>query len=46
VEAAEELFEAFYPGDALPEKAIRLLNRILEIGLPPKPSTPPPADFS
>ena len=46
VEAAEELFEAFYPGDALPEKAIRLLNRIFEIGLPPKPSTPPPADFS
>ena len=46
VEAAEELFEAFYPGDALPEKAIRLLNKIFEIGLPPKPSTPPPADFS
>jgi hypothetical protein len=46
VEAAEELFEEFYPGDALPEKAIRLLNKIFEIGLPPKPSKPPAADFS
>lgn len=46
VETAEELFESFYPGDALPEKAILLLNKILEIGLPPKPPTPPAADFS
>ncbi len=46
VETAEELFESFYPGDALPEKAILLLNKIFEIGLPPKPSTPPAADFS
>ena len=46
VEAAGELFEAFYPGDALPEKAIRLLNKIFEIGLPSKPPAPPAADFS
>lgn len=45
IRAAEALFEAFYPGDALPEKAIRLLGKIFEIGLPPKPSSPPAADF-
>ncbi len=46
VEAAEALFEEFYPGDSLPEKAIRLLRKIFEIGLPPKPPTPPAADLS
>lgn len=45
VEDAEELFEAFYPGDVLHERTILLLERIFKIGLPPMPATPPPADF-
>jgi hypothetical protein len=40
VEQAEELFESFYPGDALPARTVRLVERILEIGLPEKPETP------
>jgi hypothetical protein len=40
VTSAEELFEAFYPGDVLPEKTIALLERIYAIGLPPKPQAP------
>lgn len=45
VESAEELFESFYPGEALPDKAMRLLDRIFEIGIPPRPETPPAVDF-
>jgi Nucleotidyltransferase of unknown function (DUF6036) len=41
VEAAEELYESFYPGDALPNRTIRTLERMLEIGLPPRPTAPP-----
>lgn len=40
VAAAENLFGSFYPGDALPERTIRLLERIIKIGLPLKPQTP------
>jgi hypothetical protein len=43
VAAAEDLFERFYPGDALPARTITLLQRIIDIGLPPKPITPPRA---
>ncbi len=46
IEAAEDLFESFYPGEAVPDKAIKLLTRIFEIGLPPKPKTPPTIDFT
>jgi len=38
---AEELMDMYYPGDGLPEKALRLLNPIFEQGLPPIPATPP-----
>lgn len=41
VEAAEELYESFYPGDALPDRTIRTLERMLELGLPPMPPAPP-----
>jgi hypothetical protein len=37
---AEDLFESFYPGDALPERTVRLLGNIFESGLPPVPSAP------
>ena len=40
VVAAEELFESFYPGDALPDRTASLVIRILEQGLPAKPEPP------
>jgi len=43
--SAEALFESFYPGDALPERTINLLERIFQIGLPIKPQTPPTPHF-
>lgn len=33
--------DKYYPGDGLSEKALRLLNPILEQGLPLVPTTPP-----
>jgi hypothetical protein len=41
-DGAEQVFESFYPGDALPERTIHLLERILELGIPAKPNLPPP----
>lgn len=46
VAAAEQVFEDFYPGDALSERTIELLQRIFDKGLPPRPSAPPRPDFS
>lgn len=43
---AENLFESFYPGDALPERTVNLLERIFLIGLPAKPQAPSSPDFS
>ncbi|MBH0082751.1 hypothetical protein [Salinibacterium sp. SWN167] len=40
VAAAEELYENFYPGDALPDRTIALLDRIFSVGLPPAPPRP------
>ena len=45
VAAEEQLFEDFYPGDALTERAVLLLERIFAKGLPKRPSTPPRPDF-
>ncbi len=45
IATAENVFESFYPGDALPERTIKLLERIFSIGLPAKPQTPPTARF-
>jgi len=41
ISEAEELMDKYYPGDGLPEKALRLLNPIFEQGLPSIPATPP-----
>lgn len=38
--AAEDLFELFYPGDALPNRSMQLVNRMLQLGLPEKPLAP------
>ena len=40
VAGAEHIFEAFYPGDALPDRTITLLKKIFETGLPSKPDAP------
>jgi hypothetical protein len=40
--AAEELYEDFYSAEVLPERAVRMVTRILEVGLPESP-VPPPA---
>lgn len=40
IESAEQLYESFYPGDALPEKTVRVLERMFSQGLPPRPPTP------
>lgn len=45
VATAEDLFESFYPGDSLPERTIKLLERIFSIGLPAKPQAPLGPDF-
>lgn len=42
VEEAEALFEAFYPGEELRDRALALLERIFELGLPELPTKPPP----
>ena len=45
VAAAETLFESFYPGDAMPDRTIDLLQRIFSIGLPAKPPAPSAPKF-
>jgi hypothetical protein len=45
VAAAEMLFESFYPGDAMPDRTIKLLHRIFSIGLPTKPLAPSAPKF-
>jgi predicted nucleotidyltransferase len=45
IEVAESIFENFYPGDALPDKATRLLDRIFEVGLPSLPDKPNAPNF-
>ena len=37
----EELFERFYPGDGLSDRAIAIVERIRSVGIPNKPSPPP-----
>lgn len=40
--AAEELLNDFFPGDGLPDKALRLLEPIFKQGIPAVPALPPP----
>lgn len=40
VGAAEEHYEAFYPGDAFTPRTITLLEKMFSIGLPERPATP------
>lgn len=43
---AEAVFDSFYPGDALPDRTIKLLERIISVGLPDKPDSPRPPDLA
>jgi hypothetical protein len=43
---AEILYEEFYPGDALPERAIDIVSTVLLEGVPSLPETLPPPDLS
>jgi hypothetical protein len=45
VEAAEDLLSEFFPGDGLPDKALRLLTPIFAQGLPAVPEAPPAPSF-
>lgn len=40
LQSIEELFESYFPGDVLPQKAYRILNKIFEIGVPEVPREP------
>jgi hypothetical protein len=42
---AEELYEEFYAGEVLPDRAIRMIEKILDIGVPQVPSAPPDVDI-
>jgi len=39
---AEELYEEFYPGDSLSDRAIHMVDGILADGAPPAPDALPP----
>jgi hypothetical protein len=41
-EELEILFEEYFPGDVLPQKALRMIDSLLNTGLPGAPVTPPP----
>jgi hypothetical protein len=45
-DAAEALFERFYPGEVLKERSERILNAIFAKGLPAAPEPPPRLDLS
>lgn len=42
LEATEELYEDYYPGDVLSDRALGMVQRILEGGLPEQVSSPGP----
>ena len=42
---AAELYESYYPGEVLPDKALRMLDAIFAQGLPDAPDEPPRPEF-
>jgi hypothetical protein len=46
VQAADELFSEFYPGDALTDRTWAMVERILADGRLEPPASPPPADLT
>lgn len=45
LEEAEEHYEAYYPGDALTDRAVDMVERILDGGLPTEVPSPGPIDL-
>ncbi|AWB94715.1 hypothetical protein DCE93_02780 [Agromyces badenianii] len=45
VSEAEELYESYYAGEVLPDRAIRMVTHILAVGIPAVPPRPPAADL-
>lgn len=45
MESLEELYESYYPGDALPARAVLMVERILAAGIPQPPEKLPPLEF-
>jgi hypothetical protein len=45
LDEAEELYEDFYPGDALSDRAVKMFVAILEGGLPDEVPSPGPIDL-
>ena len=45
LEAAEDLYEDFYPGDGLTDRAVDMVRRILDGGLPHHVTSPGPIDL-
>jgi hypothetical protein len=41
VSELEDVHEAYYPGDGLSPQAEKLVTRIIDVGLPDRPDTPP-----
>lgn len=41
IEELEELYANYWPGDALEDRAIQIVERILDVGIPTTPATPP-----
>lgn len=37
LESIDEFFASFYPGDSLSDRAVRMIEKILSVGLPPAP---------
>jgi hypothetical protein len=46
VRAADELYDDYYPGESLPDRAWGMVVRILGEGALPKPASPGPVDLS
>jgi hypothetical protein len=42
---AEELYESFYSAEVLPDRAVAMVTRILQVGLPATPARPPRPDL-
>ncbi|WP_286329292.1 hypothetical protein [Agromyces marinus] len=45
LEQAEDLYEEFYPGDLLAERAVRMVTAILDDGPTPAPPSPGPIEI-
>lgn len=45
LDAAEALYESFYPGDSFNSRTVLLLEKMFQLGLPVAPLPPPVPDF-